>query len=157
MKRLPVAVLLLGLSSVLAACTSPYEPTLRPDYSIRVIPTKQGGLAIPPECPSWAEETADPFDNQPLPQFGCASARNLAAMVEKPEDLVIGRKLDNARGVLAVGAVRRYDNNQTRGLVMPGPDNSQVAITTAPTAASEMTGDVTAGGSSSSTSMTVAP
>lgn len=150
--------LLLGFGFLaLAACESPYAPTPRPDYTIRVMPTAQGNVAIPPTCPDWKTASADPFDNQPMPQFGCANARNLAGMVENPNDLIEGRALANARGVTAVGAIRRYDNNQPRGLITPSAEVSQVAATTAPTAASSLTGDVTAGGSSSSGAPVSAP
>lgn len=154
MKKHCLKLLLVSLTA-LSACSDLYEPTLYPDYAIRVIPSKQGSIAVPPECPSWETALANPFDNQPMPQFGCSDAKNLAAMIENPNDLVEGRKLDNARGVLAVGSVRRYDNNQTRGLILSGAETNQAAATTAATGASALTGDVTAGGSSSaSTSAT---
>ena len=136
----------------LSACGDLYDPTMRPDYVIKVTPTAQGSVATLPTCPKWTTDNADPYDNQPLPQFGCANARNLAAMVENPKDLVQGRALDNARGVTSVGAVRRYDNNQARGLVWTGTENNQAAATTSSTASSGMTGDVTGAASASSSS-----
>lgn len=134
----------------LVACEDPYTPTPRPDYTIRVVPTtqqgpSQGSIAVPPTCPSWNTEVVDPYDDQPLPQFGCADARNLALMIDNPNDLVKGRPLGEARGVQAVGTIRRYDNNQPRGLIMPGADGSSAAITTAPTASSTLSGDETGG------------
>jgi len=135
---------LIAFGFALTAC-DPYASTMRPDYVIHVTPTALGSVATPPACPSWATDNSDPFDNQPFPQYGCASARNLAAMVENPDDLVQGRNLANARGVTAVGAIRRYDNNQPRGLLTPAAEVSQTAATTAPTATSSMTGDVTGG------------
>lgn len=136
---------LLILTLMLSACETPYPPTMRPDYTIRVTPSAQGGTAIPPTCPSWSAERANPYDNQPLPQYGCTDARNLAAMVETPNDLVRPRELGPMRGVAAVGAMRRYDNNQQRGLIVPGAESNQVAITTASTSASQLSGDITAG------------
>jgi len=113
------------------------------------MPTPDGMVAIPPGCPNWTTATTDPYDNQPLPQFGCANARNLAIMVDRPEDLVRGRDMGDSSGVLTVGAMRRYYNNQTRGLLDldTSPDMSS-AITTSPTPTSSMTGEA-AGGSSS--------
>jgi len=135
---------------VIAGCMDPYPPTLKPDYTIRVISSPKGDIAVPPECPSWATATADPYDNQPPPQYGCATARNLALMVEKPGDLVHGRELGAQRGVTAVGAIRRYDNNQTRGLIYPAASpGTSVEVTSASTATSSMTGDMPQGGSSS--------
>jgi len=153
---------LLSLSLLLiAGCSDLYPATPHPDYSIKVMPTATGMAAIPPECASWATDTVNPYDNQTLPQFGCASARNLALMVENPEDLVHGRDMGTGRAVTTVGAVRRYDNNQTRGILDLGssPDSS-VAVTTSSAPSSSMSGDAASGGGSaaaSSSSSAAAP
>ncbi len=142
----------------LAACADPYPPTPKPDYAIRIAPSAKGLVAVPPECPSYATATIDPYDNQPLPQFGCANARNLAMMVEKPEDLLKGREMGDTRGVIAVGAMRRYDNNQTRGLIdTTSSPNSAVATTTASTPSSGMTGDAAGGSGAASAAPAAAP
>jgi hypothetical protein len=146
MKR--ITFILLGCV-MLAACTDPYTPTARPDYSIRVVPSNHGSVAVPPACENWTTSVTDPYDNQPLPQFGCANARNLALMVERPDDLVKGRDLGPANGVTAAGAVYRYDANEPRGLMWTGQDPNQVGNTTAPTPASKITGLVQSGSSSS--------
>jgi hypothetical protein len=142
----------------LTACDDPYGGTPKPDYAIRVMQTPNGAVAIPPTCPSWATETSDPFDNQPIPQFGCSNARNLALMVEQPDDLVKGRPLGPARASTTVGAIRRYDNNQTRGLLDPdtSPDMA-AAITTSPAAASSMTGDAASSSSGAPAAAAPAP
>jgi pilus assembly protein CpaD len=115
---------------------------MTPDYAINVAPTPDGYAAQPPACPSFITQEASPFDSQPNPQFGCATARNMAIMVEQPHDLLAGRDIGPASGVTADGAVVRYNNNQTRGLIDLGtsPDTS-AAVTTAPTAASGMSGE----------------
>jgi hypothetical protein len=150
-----ISTLLISISLLGLAACDPYPPTPTPDYTIRVMHSQSGMVALPPTCPNWSTDTKDPYDNQPDPQFGCANARNLALTVEKPEDLVQPRSLGDARGTVMVGAIKRYDNNQTRGLVYTAssPDNS-VDATTATTATSPMTGDATSssGGSSSSSS-----
>jgi len=142
-------VILSGLAVLaLTACDDPYQRTLRPDYIIHVVSTPKGDVAVPPTCPSWTTALPDPFENQLYPQFGCANARNLALAVEQPDDLVRGRPLGPERGVNAVGEIRRYDNNQTRGLIDPNtnPDSS-AASTTSSAAASSLTGDITGGAS----------
>lgn len=148
--RLFFTVSLLGLLS-LSACDF-YGGTPRPDYAIRVTKTAQGSVATPPACPSWTTETKDPYDNQPDPQFGCANARNLALMSDNPDDLVEGRALADARGVTSVGAIRRFDNDQTRGLVWTGGETESVATTTAASATSSLSGDITGGAGASSSS-----
>ncbi len=84
--------------TVLAGCTG--TPT--PDYTIRVAPSGDSLVAIPPECPAWATESSNPYDNQPIPQFGCANARNLAVMVDQPWDLIKGRDSGPANAVVTV-------------------------------------------------------
>jgi len=150
--------LFLGLLA-LTACTDPYPPTPRPDYTIHVVSLPAGRVAIPPTCLKWSEATTDPYDNQPLPQLGCATARNLALMVERPDDLVHGRELGPERGVHAVGTIRRYDNDQTRGLIDPQSGTDSVAAsTTSFQAAPNLPGDITgAAAAASSSSSPVAP
>jgi pilus assembly protein CpaD len=45
-------------------------------------------VAVPPDCPDWSENLARDPQNMPWPNMGCATQRNLAAMVANPEDLV---------------------------------------------------------------------
>lgn len=146
---------LITLSLIALTACDPYVSTPTPDYSIRVMKTPEGMVAIPPTCPSYATDISDPYDNQPQPQFGCATARNLAMMTERPSDLVDPRTLAPTSGVPMVGAMFRYNNNQTRGFIYPvsSPD-SAVDVTTMSTAASSISGDVTGGlsGSGSSSS-----
>jgi pilus assembly protein CpaD len=135
----------------IAACTTP-----TPDYTIRVIPASDGqtAQAIPPTCPRWSDNAANYEDGQPLPQFGCADARNLAIMVDNPEDLLQGREPGPASGVLAAGSIIRYNNNQTRGLLDTSQQSDTTAAsTTAPVSNSSMTGETPeSSGSSSSAS-----
>ncbi|HEU0117748.1 MAG TPA: CpaD family pilus assembly lipoprotein [Alphaproteobacteria bacterium] len=146
--------LLLSISLLaLSACDTFYDKTPRPDNTIKVMPTAQGTKAIPPECASFATATMNPYDQQPLPQFGCASARNLALMVEQPDDVVHGREMDGGRAVASVGAVKRYDNNQTRALIYPTKDiDTVVDTTTMSSSTSAITGDSAGGGGGASSS-----
>jgi pilus assembly protein CpaD len=45
-------------------------------------------VAIPPDCPDWSEDIGRDPQNMPWPDQGCATQRNLAAMVANPEDLI---------------------------------------------------------------------
>ena len=132
-----ISACLIGLT----ACETGLAPTPVPDYTIRVMSSSNGVVAIPPNCANWTTDTINPFDTEMLPQLGCATARNLAMMVENPNDLVHGRDMSASRSVSDVGSVRRYDNNQTRGLIWLSTDPNQVAATSAPTATSGITGD----------------
>lgn len=130
----------------MSACVE-LPPTPRPDYAIRVKTENGKTVAVPPPCPSWNTEVTNPFDNQPLPQLGCANARNLASMIERPEDLLEGRDIGSPDAVTSLGAVIRYKNNQTRGLIWTGSDPSTTATTTASTPSSSMTGEAAGSGS----------
>jgi len=45
-------------------------------------------VAIPPDCPDWSEDIGRDPQNMPWPDKGCATQRNLAAMVANPKDLL---------------------------------------------------------------------
>jgi pilus assembly protein CpaD len=50
-------------------------------------------VAVGPECGDWNESLARDAQNRPYRNLGCASQRNLAAMVDNPRDLVEPRGL----------------------------------------------------------------
>jgi pilus assembly protein CpaD len=71
-----------------------------------------------PDCGAMGpERAADRFANLPLPNFGCATARNLALQVADPRDLVVGRRLAPAEGETAGAAVRAYREGRTKPLI----------------------------------------
>lgn len=43
---------------------------------------------VPPVCGDWSENVARNPENLPYPNYGCASQRNLAAMIANPTDVV---------------------------------------------------------------------
>jgi pilus assembly protein CpaD len=45
-------------------------------------------VATAPDCPDWSENIARDPQNMPYPDLGCATQRNLAAMVDDPRDLL---------------------------------------------------------------------
>ncbi|HEY1961623.1 MAG TPA: CpaD family pilus assembly lipoprotein [Rhizomicrobium sp.] len=47
-------------------------------------------------CGDWSKDASKTGDNLPMPDFGCASQHNLAAMVVDPRDLDQARRLDDA-------------------------------------------------------------
>jgi pilus assembly protein CpaD len=48
-------------------------------------------VAHGPDCPDWSENLARDPQNMPYPNMGCATQKNLAAMVADPEDLLVPR------------------------------------------------------------------
>ncbi len=90
------------------------------DYTIKVEPKPNKGLvAVPPECATWHDAANGSWVNTAPPQLGCATARNLATMVENPSDLVEGRQMGATNGVVAAGAVHNYVAGKTKALIDP--------------------------------------
>lgn len=107
------------VASLLGGCME-QTGSVNPDYRILVAPAAHGGyVAIPPECASWRDAPEDPFDNQPIPNHGCANARNLALMIDDPRDLIKGKAAGGAPASRAATAIERYQNDKIRGLYDP--------------------------------------
>lgn len=96
-----------------------------PPGTARVIVSRT--VAAVPGCPNWQRPSQPNYNNQLLPNFGCAVNANLAAMVANPEDLVHGREgsgvgdaMTNTRAVRAyrqavpTGAQGLQDINTTK-------------------------------------------
>lgn len=105
---------------LLCSCADPFAFNPAPDYRIGLVKGTDGKVhAIAPECPDWAFYSNGPFQGEPWPQFGCAHARNLAAMVDRPEDLEHGREMSPALGSNAALGMRRYEQDKTKPLIDP--------------------------------------
>lgn len=114
--RLPLLLVsALAFTTLLGGC----EAAPKPDYRIKLMsaPNGKGVVAVPPECPSWTDVASGPLENQPWPQYGCAQARNLAAQIERPEDLIQGRPSDRIDAEVNAAAVDRYRLGRTKQLI----------------------------------------
>ena len=108
---LPFALLL-----PLAACfpEAPLPPATH-QIGIKTDPRDANKLvAVPPDCPPHELSVSDGFANQPLPSFGCATARNLARMIDNPADLERGQSIGRADPYNAVAAQRRYREDKVK-------------------------------------------
>ena len=105
----------LALLLSLAAC----EIAPRPDNTIKLMPSADGKrtVPVPPECLSWHDYANGPLENQPWPQYGCAQSRNLAAQVERPQDLMEGKALGPGDAVLSASSVQNYRAGKTKALI----------------------------------------
>lgn len=90
-----------------------------PDNRVRLMPLGNGSrmVAVPPECLSWVDATMSPTDNNPWPQYGCASARNLAAQVANSEDLIKLRDSSPADPVITAASVQDYRAGRSKPLI----------------------------------------
>lgn len=70
--------------------------------------------AIPPKCTSLASiNLADSRENDTQPNFGCAQAANLAAMIADPADLIGARPLDPADVIRRATVLDKYRAGQS--------------------------------------------
>lgn len=114
-RPLPLSVCSLALLLALGAC----ETGPKPDNRIKLVPSANGRstMAVPPECLSWHDAATGPLENQAWPQYGCSYARNLAAQVERPEDLIEGRPMGSGDGVLSAASIQNYRAGKTKPLI----------------------------------------
>lgn len=105
---------------LLCGCSNPYAAAPAPDYRIRLVTEPNGQLAaVPQECPDWRTDVPGPLQNEPWPQYGCANTRNLAVMVEQPEDLILGRDSGYANAENTSSSMLRYMAGKTTPLIDP--------------------------------------
>jgi pilus assembly protein CpaD len=68
-------------------------------------------------CGDWSKDADQTQDNLPMPNFGCATQHNIAAMVADPRDLDQSRRLDDApdaaRRATVIGHYERGESTQT--------------------------------------------
>jgi pilus assembly protein CpaD len=99
-------------------------------------------IALPPDCPNWSKAPGNDFANTLHSDFGCSTATNLAAMVDRPRDLIEGREMAGAVGDPALAAMHRYrgggkgDKSGDSNAGAPGPAQS---FTVAPAPPAETT------------------
>lgn len=115
----------LVLIASLSGCNSilpTHAPT--PDYRIQVVPSASGRsyVAKAPECPKWGTVMNTPNVNQRMPQIGCANARNLAAQIERPMDLIKPRPLGPPDTTVSAGSISAYRAGKTKALIDPNAD-----------------------------------
>ncbi len=103
------------------------ERTLAP---VRITYPKIAAQAGP--CGLWPEDIGpsfnrDYFENQPPWNFGCASQRNLAAMVDNPADLVQPRGETPAYTMRRTTVVEKYRQGVATGTQNPSTDSSKIS------------------------------
>lgn len=112
------SALIVLASLTLAACAAPPLPAEPP----RILVEESGGRyrAVVLGCPNWRELEGAAFANDPSPNFGCATAGNLAAMIADPRDLVAPPEPGGADGDVAAQSVQRYRARTVQPLIDVG-------------------------------------
>jgi len=116
------------IQSILAATGVPpasiavrtYRVTLRTLAPVRITYPHMAAQAGP--CGLWPEDigpslTRDYFENQPAWNYGCATQRNLAAMVANPADLVQPRAETPAYTMRRTTMMEHYRAGQSTGTI----------------------------------------
>lgn len=79
------------------------------------------------ECGDWSENMAFTVENQTARNFGCASRRNLAAMVSDPRDLLGPRRFDPADANRATTIITKYEQGETTSAQKTGAQSGSVS------------------------------
>lgn len=87
---------LVAASSITSVSYSVYRAQSSRSVHPPVLLAYTGVRAVSPECGNWSENIAANYGNTRYPNFGCASQRNLAAMVDNSRDLAVPRGMDPA-------------------------------------------------------------
>ncbi len=99
-------------TQVVHAAYTPAKGTASP-----IVISYERWRATGPECGDWSRNLAVTYDNEPHPNFGCASQNNLAAMVSNPRDLVMPRTMtppDAARRDVVFDKYRRGETTESQ-------------------------------------------
>ncbi len=121
MRHYPTLISLCLAALALSGCENTWSSAPPTDTTIKLMPwrTGEGYIVVPPECPSWRTVSNGPFENEPWPQYGCAHARNLAAMIEDPKDLIETGDTEPGNAETTANATLRYRTDKTKALIDP--------------------------------------
>jgi|HubBroStandDraft_6_1064221.scaffolds.fasta_scaffold272191_2 pilus assembly protein CpaD len=126
------------IQSILAATGVPpksmmvrsYPANARTLATVRITFPKITAQAGP--CGMWPEDmgpsyTRDYFENQPHWNFGCASQRNLAAMVENPSDLVQPQHETPAYTMRRTKVMEKYRDGESTATAYPNANAGKIS------------------------------
>ena len=121
---------------LLAGCSGTPQPWHEPDNRIVVVPDASGRLtAVGPGCAPYDDRLVDQYANDPLPQLGCSTANNLAAMIANPADLVRGelppRPAGHPDAEVESAATTRYELGRTYPPASPTTSSGESGATAA--------------------------
>lgn len=77
-------------------------------------------------CGDWSNDADETWANLPMPDFGCATQHNLAAMVADPRDLDQARRLDDAPDATRrAGVIGHYEHGEVTQAAKHTSDSGQ--------------------------------
>lgn len=78
-------------------------------------------------CEPWNKDVADNYENDPLPNLGCATQHNIAAMVANPRDLETPRAMDRASAARRSDVLGKYERGQPTPTPRTDADSGRVS------------------------------
>lgn len=103
---------------LLLSADAPVTPAPMTPGSIRVVVSRM--RAAVPGCPDWSRDSTNDFEANTSSNYGCATNRNLAAMIANPADLVRGapgtETTDAALSYKAIDTYRKKPPTGAAGL-----------------------------------------
>ncbi len=84
-------------------------------------------VATASACGDWSDDAATSYSNTRMPNFGCATQNNLAAMVIDPRDLQVPRTLDPADVNRRQKVIEDYRSGQSTGSERTEQESGQVS------------------------------
>ena len=103
---------------LLLSADAPVTPAPVTPGSIRVVVSRM--RAAVPGCPDWSRDSTNDFEANTSSNYGCATNRNLAAMIANPADLVRGapgtETTDAALSYKAIDTYRKKPPTGAAGL-----------------------------------------
>lgn len=75
---------------LLLSDTAPVTTGTVPGGMVRVVVSRMA--ASVPNCPDWSRPSQPDFEASSMSNYGCATNKNLAAMIANPEDLIRGQQ-----------------------------------------------------------------
>jgi pilus assembly protein CpaD len=98
--------LVLTILSIVAACA--------PDVKVNtIVNSKDNPLIIPPKCPDWSVGNNVNYSNTPSSNYGCANINNYGAMIEDPNDMIVGKSTYLSSGARSATPVTSYEAGGT--------------------------------------------
>ena len=82
--------------------------------SVRIVVSRS--TASVPGCPNWHLPSQPDLHNSTMSNFGCATNRNLAAMIANPEDLVRGATSSGVDARTTAKAIKTYREKEPTGM-----------------------------------------
>jgi pilus assembly protein CpaD len=81
--------------------------------AVRVVVSRS--VASVPGCPNWSLPSQPDLHNSTMSNFGCATNRNLAAMIANPQDLVRGARSSGIDARVTSKAIKSYRDKVPTG------------------------------------------